>query len=47
MLIVFLQFNGLIKNTKFNIKDIINYLESLGIGVAVDLNLKYNFFALY
>ena len=30
-------------NTKFNTKDIINYGESLGSGVAVELNLKYNF----
>ena len=32
-----------LKNTKFKIKDIINYGESLGSGVAVELNLKYNF----
>jgi uncharacterized protein len=32
-----------LKNTKFNIKDIINYGESLGSGIAVELNLKYNF----
>ena len=33
----------ILKNTKFNSGDIINYGESLGSGVAVDLNLKYNF----
>ncbi len=33
----------ILENTKFNIKDIINYGESLGTGVAVELNLKYNF----
>ena len=33
----------LLKNTKFSIEDIINYGESLGSGVAVELNLKYNF----
>ena len=33
----------ILKNTKFNTEDIINYGESLGSGVAVDLNLKYNF----
>ena len=32
-----------LSNTKFSIKDIINYGESLGSGVAVELNLKYNF----
>ena len=32
-----------LKNTKFSIEDIINYGESLGSGVAVELNLKYNF----
>ena len=32
-----------LKNTHFQIKDIINYGESLGTGVAVELNLKYNF----
>ena len=32
-----------LKNTKFKIEDIINYGESLGTGVAVELNLKYNF----
>ena len=32
-----------LNNTKFSIKDIINYGESLGSGVAVELNLKYNF----
>ena len=31
------------KNTKFNIRDIVNYGESLGSGVAVELNLKNNF----
>ncbi len=35
--------NWVIENTTFNIKDIINYGESLGSGVAVDLNLRYNF----
>ncbi len=30
-------------NTKFQSKDIINYGESLGTGVAVELNLYYNF----
>ena len=33
----------ILKNTKFNIGDIVNYGESLGSGVAVELNLKYNF----
>lgn len=33
----------ILNNTKFNAKDIINYGESLGSGVAVELNLKYNF----
>ena len=33
----------ILKNTHFKIKDIINYGESLGTGVAVELNLKYNF----
>ena len=33
----------ILENTKFKIKDIINYGESLGTGVAVQLNLKYNF----
>ena len=33
----------ILNNTKFNMEDIINYGESLGSGVAVDLNLKYNF----
>ncbi len=33
----------IIKNTKFNSGDIINYGESLGSGVAIELNLKYNF----
>ena len=32
-----------LKNTHFKIQDIINYGESLGSGVAVELNLKYNF----
>ena len=32
-----------LNNTKFSIQDIINYGESLGSGVAVELNLKYNF----
>ena len=32
-----------LKNTKFNVNDIINYGESLGSGVAVELNLKYDF----
>ena len=32
-----------LKNTKFKIEDIVNYGESLGSGVAVELNLKYNF----
>ena len=32
-----------LKNTSFNAGDIINYGESLGSGVAVELNLKYNF----
>jgi len=33
----------ILENTKFNTEDIINYGESLGSGVAVELNLKYNF----
>ncbi len=33
----------ILENTKFNLEDIINYGESLGSGVAVELNLKYNF----
>ena len=33
----------ILKNTHFEAKDIINYGESLGTGVAVELNLKYNF----
>ncbi|MDC6448526.1 alpha/beta hydrolase [Alphaproteobacteria bacterium] len=33
----------ILKNTHFKIKDIINYGESLGTGVAVELNLKHNF----
>ena len=33
----------ILKNTKFTMEDIINYGESLGSGVAIDLNLKYNF----
>ena len=37
----------ILKNTKFKIKDIVNYGESLGTGVAVELNLKYNFCVLY
>ena len=32
-----------LKNTKFKIEDIVNYGESLGSGVAVQLNLKYEF----
>ena len=32
-----------LKNTSFNAEDIINYGESLGTGVAVELNLKYSF----
>ncbi len=32
-----------LNNTKFSIQDMINYGESLGSGVAVELNLKYNF----
>ncbi len=35
--------NWILKNTKFKTQDIINYGESLGSGVAVELNLKYNF----
>ena len=35
--------NWVLENTKFKIKDIINYGESLGTGVAVQLNLKYKF----
>ena len=35
--------NWILENTKFKTKDIINYGESLGSGVAVELNLKYNF----
>jgi uncharacterized protein len=33
----------ILDNTNFRIGDIINYGESLGSGVAVELNLKYNF----
>ena len=33
----------ILQNTKFNIGDIVNYGESLGSGVAVELNLKYEF----
>ena len=33
----------ILENTKFKIKDIVNYGESLGTGVAVELNLKYDF----
>ena len=33
----------ILENTKFKIKDLVNYGESLGTGVAVQLNLKYNF----
>ena len=33
----------ILKNTDFEIADIINYGESLGTGIAVQLNLKYNF----
>ena len=33
----------ILENTDFKIKDIVNYGESLGTGVAVELNLKYNF----
>ena len=33
----------ILKNTKFEIKDVINYGESLGSGVAVELNLRYKF----
>ena len=33
----------ILENTKFKINDIINYGESLGSGVAVELNLKYKF----
>ena len=33
----------ILKNTQFKVQDIINYGESLGSGVAVELNLKYNF----
>ena len=33
----------ILDNTNFRIEDIINYGESLGSGVAVELNLKYNF----
>ncbi len=33
----------ILNNTHFKIQDIINYGESLGSGVAVELNLKYNF----
>ncbi len=32
-----------LQNTKFKLKDIINYGESLGAAVAVELNLRYNF----
>ena len=33
----------ILNNTHYKIQDIINYGESLGSGVAVELNLKYNF----
>ena len=33
----------ILKNTKFKTGDIINYGESLGSGVAVELNLSYDF----
>jgi len=33
----------ILNNTKFKTEDIINYGESLGTGVAVELNLKYKF----
>jgi len=33
----------ILENTKFKTKDIINYGESLGSSVAVELNLKYDF----
>ena len=33
----------ILENTDFNVEDIINYGESLGTGVAVELNLKYDF----
>ena len=33
----------ILNNTKFKVEDIINYGESLGTGVAVELNSKYNF----
>ena len=33
----------ILQNTKFKIGDIVNYGESLGSGVAVELNLKYEF----
>ena len=33
----------ILKNTQFKIQDVINYGESLGTGVAVELNLKYDF----
>ena len=33
----------ILENTKFNSEDIINYGESLGSGVAVELNLKFKF----
>ena len=35
--------NWILNNTYFKTKDIINYGESLGTGVAVELNLKYKF----
>ena len=33
----------ILNNTKFKSEDIINYGESLGTGVAIELNCKYNF----
>tara|TARA_B100001250_G_scaffold405937_1_gene424205 strand:- start:473 stop:1180 length:708 start_codon:yes stop_codon:yes gene_type:complete len=33
----------ILENTKFNSEDIINYGESLGSGVAIELNLKFKF----
>jgi len=33
----------ILENTKFKPEDIVNYGESLGSGVAVELNLQYNF----
>ena len=35
--------NWVLENTQFKHQDIINYGESLGSGVALELNLKYNF----